>query len=149
MLETDCILSKNWLTKINNYVQFCGPFLISGSIYDGLTHSDPGSIMSTHINGGTSLYHTGNKMLQSLMCLLKEKIAYEVHTKNNIGLSYDYALKLMIDNNLKLNDKSYELWKFINKYYISNPLIINLSTDNDTGHLNINQKYNFAILHKK
>ena len=55
----------------------------------------------------------------------------------------------MIDNNLKLNDKSYELWKFINKYYIGNPLIINLSTDNDTGHLNINQKYNFAILHKK
>jgi hypothetical protein len=149
MLETDCILGKNWLTKINNYVQSCGPFLVSGSIYDGLTHSDPGSIMSTHINGGTSLYHTGNKMLQSLMSLLKEKIAYEVHTKNNIGLSYDYALKLMIDNNLKLNDKSYELWKFINKYYISNPLIINLSTDNDTGHLNINQKYNFAILHKK
>ena len=83
------------------------------------------------------------------MSLLKEKIAYEVYTKNNIGLSYDYALKLMIDNNLKLNDKSYELWKFINKYYIGNPLIINLSTDNDTGHLNINQKYNFAILHKK
>jgi hypothetical protein len=153
LLETDCILNKDWLQSIYKYVQYSNGFLVSGATYDGTVFSKAGSAMMNHINGGVALYATGNHILNKVLQLLSKFLHEQIHY-NSPGLAYDYAFKILIDHNL--NDytataTTREIWKFINRNYIINKLIFNCSTKND---INLDEKkllikYNFAILHKK
>jgi hypothetical protein len=152
-LETDCILNTNWLNKINLYIKSANGFLISGATYDGVVFSKAGSAMMNHINGGTAMYATSNYIFQIIIGLLSRFLHEQIHF-NSPGLAYDYALKILIDNNLNnyaLDYKTRELWQFINRNYIPTKLVINCSTKKDTN-LNVetlSKKYDFAILHKK
>lgn len=153
MLETDCILAEDWFERIDNYVNNSNGFLVSGAVYDGNVLSNSGSLLCTHINGGSALYATGNEILQKLIESLK--IFMEIQIKNKMrGLAYDCALKMMIDqnlNNMKSSLKTKETWKFVNRNYVSNKLIFNycLPQDSSVDTNEIKTKYNYAILHKK
>lgn len=152
-LETDCILSPKWLTKIINYTKYANGFLISGAMYDGLVLTKADSPMRTHINGGTALYATSNKILQELIIMLGEFIEKQV--VNNIpGLAYDYALKLLIDHNVNntLNEPlEKDIWQFIHRNYLHCKAIINCSSPTDSliDEKTLYTKYQYAILHKK
>lgn len=152
-LETDCKLSDNWLNKIFDYVLSSNGFLISGATYDGNVFIKAGSAMLSHINGGTAIYSTNNVILQQLCQYLSEFII--VQTQRNMpGLAYDYALKLLIDyqiNNIKHDNKKLQFWKFINRNYLPNKLIINycIAQDSFVDDQEIIKLYNPAILHKK
>lgn len=153
LLETDCVLGVDWIEKIMNYIRYANGFLISGAVYDGESDYKSNSIMSTHINGGTGIYSTGNKILQSLIKTLEERVKEEV-SKDMIGLAYDYALKAMIDNNNDRDDLSpvcKKIWRFIKRNYLPNKLIINCSTANDNrlSKTHLKKIHNYAILHKK
>lgn len=153
LLETDCLLGVDWIEKIMNYTRYANGFLISGAVYDGESDYKSNSVMSTHINGGTGIYATGNKILQSLIKTLEELMKEEV-SKDMIGLAYDYALKAMIDNNndrKEVSPQIKKIWRFIKRNYLPNKLIINCSTIND-DQLNktyLKKIHNYAILHKK
>lgn len=153
MLETDCFLRDNWINDIYNYVKYANGFLISGAIYDGKVFTKAGSAMLNHINGGTALYATGNELLQKtidlLFIFLQKQVAH-----NMPGLAYDYAFKLMIDNNInssynKIEDK--EIWQFINRNYLPCKLMVNCSTpiDKYLDQKKLMTKHNYAILHQK
>lgn len=153
MLETDCILNTNWINDIYNYVKYSNGFLVSGAINDGSSFSKSNSSILNHINGGTGIYATGNIILQKLIKILALFIEDQTQ-KNNPGLAYDYALKLLIDiniDNIEADINTKNIWKFINRNYVQNNLIFNYSllqdacVDKDI----INKKYNYAVLHKK
>lgn len=153
MLETDCMLGKDWLSRLYNYTKYSNGFLVSGATYDGSVFAKAGSTMLSHINGGTALYATGHNVLQQLIIVLSIFLQNQIK-KNMIGLAYDYALKILIDNNLNninISSEDRAIWKFINRNYLPCKHIINCSTPNDkTLDPNIlNQQYNYAILHKK
>lgn len=153
LLETDCFLRYNWINNIYNYIKYANGFLVSGAPYDGRVFTKAGSAMMNHINGGTAIYATGNELLQKIIDLLfiflQEQVANSMP-----GLAYDYAFKLMIDNNInnsynKIEEK--EIWQFIHRNYLSCKLIVNCSTPMDK-HLDKNElmiKYNYSILHQK
>lgn len=153
LLETDCIFGTNWLNKIHKYIQSANGFLVSGATYDGTVIMKSGSPMLTHINGGTALYATGHPLFKHMIEILDTFVAYQV-ANGMPGIAYDYALKILIDSAIDChhNDtKQHEIWKFINRNYVPNKLIINCSTSADK---NINndllvKKYAFSILHKK
>lgn len=153
MLETDCFLRDDWINNIYNYVKYANGFLISGATYDGKVVTKAGSVMMNHINGGTALYAAGNELLQKtidlLFIFLQHQIAHDMP-----GLAYDYAFKLMIDNNInnsyyKIEDR--EIWQFINRNYLPCKLIVNCSTpiDKDLDKNELMIKYNYSILHQK
>jgi hypothetical protein len=153
LLETDCFLKHNWINDIYHYVKYVNGFLVSGALYDGTVFTKSGSSMMNHINGGTALYATGNDILQKTIDLLF--IFLEKQVQNNMpGLAYDYAFKLMIDNNINNSYnkiKERKIWQFINRHYLPCKLIINCSTPIDK-HLDKNElmiKYNYSILHQK
>ena len=153
LLETDCFLKHNWINDIYHYVKYVNGFLVSGALYDGTVFTNAGSSMMNHINGGTALYATGDSVLQKTIDLLF--IFLEKQVQNNMpGLAYDYAFKLMIDNNINNSYNKIEqrkIWQFISRHYLPCKLIINCSTPTDK-HLDKNElaiKYNYSILHKK
>jgi hypothetical protein len=152
-LETDCFLKENWINDIYNYVKYSNGFLVSGATYDGTVFTKAGSIMMSHINGGTALYATGNKFLQKIVDILSTFLQKQV-ANNMPGLAYDYAFKLMLDNNLNNtfnNHEEHSIWQFINRNYLPCKLIVNCSTSLDAN-IDKNElirKYNYAILHKK
>lgn len=150
MLETDCILNKNWIKKIDYYTKHSNGFLISGAINDCSMFTKSGSPILTHINGGTALYATKNIILQKLIKLLDCFLEIQIK-KGNIELAYDYALKLLIDGCFDQQSDNKDIWKFINRNYLSNNLIFNYSIPQDSiiDKKTINKKYNYAILHKK
>lgn len=153
LLETDCLLGENWIDKLYHYTKYSNGFLISGATYDGLVFAKSGSAMLNHINGGTGLYATGNKILQNTITFLSEFLIQQI-SYNMPGLAYDYALKLLIDHNINHtynNSKEREVWQFINRNYLPCKLIINCSTDtyNDIYVNNLQKKYNYSILHIK
>lgn len=153
-IETDCLLSKNWLTRLYNYTKASNGFLISGSIYDGKVTSRANSPLMLHLNGGTSLCATGDPSLHYLITVLLDKSLKKMIHHGLHGLAYDYALKLLLDYGLNssINDPiTHSIWKFINKNYIPNKLIINYSTvaDKETDEQKLQKQYNYAILHKK
>lgn len=153
LLETDCLLSENWLIKLYNYTNNVNGFLVSGAWYDGCVFAKSGSTMLTHINGGTALYATNHKVLQKLILVLSIFLQYQIEY-NMPGLAYDYALKILIDNNLNNINNSYEdreIWKFINRNYLPCKAILNCSTgmDKNLDTRLLSTKYNYAILHKK
>lgn len=153
LLETDCIFSYDWLTKIYNYTKYSNGFLISGATYDGDVFAKAGSAMLTHINGGTALYATNNPILIQLIKILGVFMINQIKI-NTPGLAYDYGLKLLIDNKLNGSEpesQSRKFWQFINRNYLPNKLVFNCSTSVD-AHINTEdmfKKYQFAILHKK
>lgn len=154
LLETDCILSPDWLIKLINYTRYANGFLISGAMYDGTVFVKANSQMKTHINGGTGLYATGDKVLQQLIVILAQCMEKQI-ADNIPGLAYDYALKLLIDNNLDLSmDKSpkeKDIWQFIHRNYLHCKAIINCSCSVDAA-MNpkeLYDKYEYAVLHKK
>jgi hypothetical protein len=153
LLETDCFLKNNWINDIYNYVKYANGFLVSGALYDGTVFTKAGSPMMNHINGGTAIYATGNPVLQKTIDLLF--IFLEKQVQNNMpGLAYDYAFKLMIDNNINNSYNKIEqkkIWQFINRHYLPCKLIINCSTpiDKNIDKNELMIKYNYSILHQK
>jgi hypothetical protein len=150
LLESDCILSKNWLEAIVTYVDNSNGFLISGAVYDGMINMEKN--MRNHINGGTSLIATGNKNFQQLMKFLYYWMTQQIEKDNY--LAYDYALKQMIlenVDNINLSKTEKIIWNFINRNYVSNNLTFNVSTKSDSiiDPIYMKQLYNFAILHTK
>ena len=153
-LETDCILSHNWINRIYRYTKYSNGFLISGAIYDGEVFVKSGSAMMTHINGGSGLYATGHEILHVLCEIAEKFIVDQVSSGNMPGLAYDYAIKLLIDhqlNNAESGTKRRQFWQFINRNYVANKLIFNCCTalDRHMDIENLNTKYNPAVLHKK
>lgn len=153
LLETDCIFSYDWLTRIHNYTKYANGFLISGATYDGNVSAKAGSAMMTHINGGTALYSTNNPVLIQLIKILGVFMINQIKI-NTPGLAYDYGLKLLIDN--KLNDSvpgspSKKFWQFVSRNYLPNKLILNCSTslDHNIDSEKMYEKYEYAIMHKK
>lgn len=152
LLETDCILSNNWLTNIYNYIEYANGFLISGATYDGNVFMKAGSAMLTHINGGTAIYATYHPALQRFISMLEKFVV--LHANGSMpGLAYDYAAKLLIDHQINHpQDILYNnFWHFINRNYLPNKLIGNCCTSMDTNIdvTDINKRCKFAILHKK
>ena len=153
MLETDCILGEDWLQRLYNYTRHSNGFLVSGATYDGSVFAKAGSTMLNHINGGTALYATGHLVLQGLVSVLS--IFLQNQIKNTMpGLAYDYALKILIDNNLNnisISSEKRSIWKFINRNYLPCKHIINCSTppDKTLDTSLLYKQYNYAILHKK
>jgi hypothetical protein len=146
LLETDCILSNDWLEKIKNYVENSNEFWISGALYDGEQFStDP--TMLTHING-VALYATGKKNFQIFMQHFEQDFLESV--KQTPNLAYDWAFRCFINENIK-NKKDHFFWKFINRNYVANKFIFNfsLSFDENFDENKIMNLYNYAILHKK
>lgn len=146
LLETDCILSSDWLEKISNYVANSNGFLISGSTYDGGMYSTD-NLMLTHING-VALYATGHYLFQSIM------EHYEVYflelVKELPNLAYDWGFNIFIKENLK-KQENHNFWKFINRNYVTNKYIFNycLKQDKKFCEKELMRIYNYAVLHKK
>jgi len=152
-LETDCFFKPGWLYKIKNFVKHSNGFWISGATYDGSGFCKANSLMMTHINGGTALYATGNKNLQTFIEMSEEFVLKRIK-EGDCYLAYDYGIKMFIDYNINNNfSNPYDVlvWKMINRQYTPNNLIGNFSTSNDT-HLSleeIDKIYNYYIIHKK
>lgn len=152
-LETDCILKPNWLDKIHSYVQNSNGFLISGATYDGDVRAvEQNKHLITHLNGGTSIYHSKHPVLQKLYKYLTLFLPQYI-VKDNCKTAYDYAVKVLIDNNLydpNTSDIDLQIWKFINRFYIKNSLIGNYSIEKQAQSLSdIDRMYGFYIIHKK
>jgi len=146
LLEVDCILGDNWLSRIKSYVDHANGFWISGSTYDGLSFSKE-SLYLSHLNGGTSLYATGDtnfvNFIECFYLYLIQKI------EEIPDLAYDWGIRMFIDELMASEEKLLNS-KFINRKYLRNNLVFNLSLEQDNIDLDLfNKIYNFAILHKK
>jgi hypothetical protein len=149
LIETDCNFSQNWVYRLSKYTEFSGGFWISGALYDGFSFSWHDLTVITHING-VALYATGDVYFQMFIDKVDSAIQ-EYATKNPI-IGYDYAIRKLIDSKLQEGKSSCRrYWLFVNRNYISNQLIINMSpqADKDIPDEYIREKYNYAILHKK
>ncbi len=153
LLETDCHFKKNWLNHLKNFVDYSNGFWISGATYDGSVACNASSFMMTHLNGGTSLYATGNNNFQIFMDYAEAFLLKQI--KNNmVNTAYDCGIKMFIDSNINNNNHDIEnilLWKMINRNYLPNKLIGNFSTDKDKDLdiKDIDRIYNYCIIHKK
>lgn len=146
LLETDCILDKEWINKLSNYTQYVGPFLISGATYDGMNFTDDIPMMN-HLNG-VALYATSDATFHSLIEELK--LFIESYKETTPVLAYDYAMFVMMYNGLKNTDVSH-IWRFIRRYSLVCPFILNYSTHVNTC-ISVSDVENlqpFAVLHKK
>lgn len=147
LLETDCLLAKDWLEKLVNYTEHCNGFWISGATYDGGMYSSD-ELMLNHING-VALYATGNTYFQIFMKYFDQYLRESIKN-NDPFLAYDWAMKIFINENLK-SEENHLLWKFIKRNYLVNNLIFNYSLKEDEIYQEekIMKIYNYAILHKK
>jgi hypothetical protein len=150
LLETDCLLGKNWLHRINDYIRTSNGFWISGSMYDGNANFE--KYMKSHINGGTCLCATGDSNFQKFLDLFYDWFKITVKTDNY--LAYDYGIKKFIMSNTEVYqniEKERKIWQFIDRMYARNNLIFNLSVHVDKLEdiKRFNELFNFAILHTK
>ena len=134
------------LTKYSN------GFWVSGSQYMGTARcdTDPLKLLTEHINGGVCLYATGDDNFQRFLDLMRECLVDIV--KQFPAYPYDYIIPIMIHNFIKSENKNiYHFGKYVEKYYCTNNLIANLSTNIDSfiDPEEIFRLYNYKILHKK
>jgi hypothetical protein len=147
LLESDCLVTPDWLQRLTNYTRNSGGFLIAGALYDGKTDSnywnDVG--ISRHING-VALYATGDRSFQKFIKMFDAYLKKCIKEYPYAG--YDHILSVMIQENLK---KGTDFWRFVNRNYIHIQLIVNYSRPEDkpTTEDQIRKLYNYAILHKK
>lgn len=151
-LETDCILYKNWVNTLINYVEYSGDFLISGSTYDGTIVINPNEIIgNAHING-VALYKTGSNVFQFLLDRLNDYIL-ELVDKMYIATAYDYVLcKLIFDKIKTSTNEEYTFWKVVYRYITKNTFIINASVAGDTNipeSVFLDRFPKCVVLHKK
>jgi hypothetical protein len=152
LLETDCILKHNWLIACENYVKYCGSFLISGSTYDGmgvvnLQFKNPSPFF--HING-VAFYATGSPVFQKIMDELDPYLVYYAKYVSPIN-AYDYVMTYMIFHQLN-EPNNFKFWKYVYRNIIKNTLIVNysLSMDKTSSVSTIYQLFpSCVILHKK
>ena len=157
-LECDCYFGNNWANRLKGFVRYSGDFWICGSIYDGTEQKikDVGSkrltVMNTHINGGTALYATGNKEFLKFLHLSENYLKSYVQEVNP-KVAYDYFIKESLDClfTLFIDPNNIKVAKFINRKYLVNNLILNYSdkASENVEISDINETYDYAILHKK
>lgn len=151
-LECDVIFCKDWLYNLYNYCKFSGPFLISGSNYNGHSYMGFHDINSYHINGGVCLYATGSNLLSKYMEYCFDSVP--VYVKNiSINMPYDYIIYYILTDNYNYDLKNRNIMKFLKKNFITNNLIVNycnnIPQDIEVTAQEIIKKYNPAIIHKK
>jgi len=148
LIETDCIVKPDFLTKLSLFTEYSGGFLIAGSTYDGTRYSSPNTLGFFHLNG-VALYNTGSKEFQTLV---QNVDAYIVeHVKKETFVAYDYAITQMVLNYI-LDHSKHAKWKHIYKQLIKTNYIVNMSTieDKEVSVAHVNKLYpNHVILHKK
>lgn len=148
-LECDCFFGKNWLKRLDQFVDSANGFWVSGATYAGLFYKDLQHTTLNHINGGTGLYATGHKPFQAFVMFCREVFQYYVTCRSN--LPYDCFLHSMIEDfyNIDLNHRF--IWQFIRQHYVPNKLIQNYSPVHDrlTDVGQIAKHSNYAVLHKK
>jgi hypothetical protein len=148
LLETDCVLSTDWIEKLYNYTRHAGGFWISGATYDGTFFNLWNDrILFNHLNG-VGLYATGNKDFQYFLKLFDIFYIYNVHCKvDRIG--YDHCMRGMIDYFLQTRPMVY-YWRVVDRNMIRNQYIINCSPVGDADMASyIDKIYDYAILHIK
>jgi hypothetical protein len=152
-LEIDSIVTPNWLNRIDKFTtRNEGSFWVSGPYYDGVNYRIK---KRHHINGGTALYATGENTLQLLMKAVREYIKYRVEN-GKLVYTYDFGIRDFIDDQFnyvsEIGDiEGVRLWNYIDRQYLKNNLIYNLSTKYDE-HEDLDKfykLYDFAILHTK
>ena len=145
ILETDCTIKKDWLEKLERYVENCGGFWISGSLFNGFKDSYWKSTSLAKSLNGVALYATGNTEFQNFIKMFDSWLIERV--KITPTIAYDHGIAIMIEEHIGSNN---EYWVMVNRNYITNQFIINLSPDwmkdYDISKLNI---YDYVILHKK
>jgi hypothetical protein len=150
LLESDCILSKNWALACINYVKYSGTFLVSGASYDGSMQIPIYDIsMFLHING-VAFYKTGDPMFKNLLAHLDSYILKLV--PDNGHVAYDLAITNMIFDMFSSDKSNYDFWRYIYRNITKNTLIINASTylDKNTDIFTFYDKFpSCVILHKK
>lgn len=151
ILECDCILYKDWMKRIDNYIDSQN-FLISGSQSDSPNDDDFYHLRNQHINGGTAIYATGYSFFQKFIKLCEDLWPLYIKYKH-WNLPYDYILLLVIENyfNYSKSKDDKILWSYIKKQYVYNNLIFNWS-DKTYEFLNpeqIKAICNPAVLHQK
>jgi hypothetical protein len=146
LLEVDCFLRKDFITKLSKYVEYSGGFIISGTTYDGDLNLFKDVPLYLHHLNGVALYKTGDPIFHFLIEELNNFIIDE--TKKNPVLAYDIGLSLMI-NKRAIHSKD-SRWKIIFKNVIKTNYIVNLSPQVDAKTENIMKLYpTCVILHKK
>ena len=148
LLETDCLLKKNWKEVCSNYLKYCGDFLISGAGYNGDTYLDTKSNDFNHTNG-VAFYKTSNAVFTMLINAVEEYIIKNV--PDDPVVAYDIAISRTLYS--KMHDINiYKEWKDIFRKVIKNTLILNCSLTSDKA-ITVNEcDQNFpshVILHKK
>lgn len=147
VLETDCYLGRNWLSKLKNHCAQSDSFWVSGAPYGG-TYSLPDAPgLLTHLNG-VALYATGSKGFQTfLACFRKFLVRFTLLMPE---IAYDHGMRLFIDGNLR-NQKASAQWEFIDRQFLKTELILNFSLPQDAlvDAQSVLKKTSCAILHKK
>lgn len=151
-LESDCFMKPGWLHSLYNFTKYSNGFWVSGSQYMGTARcdTDPLKLLTEHINGGVCLYATGDDNFQRFLDLMRECLVDIV--KQFPAYPYDYIIPIMIHNFIQSENKNvYHFGKYVEKYYCTNNLIANLSTNTDSliDPEEIFRLYNYKILHKK
>lgn len=157
-LETDVYLSEQWIDKLHYFVEYSGGFWISGATYDGyMLNTESGDfidqVFNNHINGGTALYACGNNdFINFVKHCQKSLHQYCVVYNGRYSTPYDYFIYIAVRS--LSNTLSYCIdgtYKYIKRQYLKNNLILNFSTSSDTKKnlKDIQNKYNYAIIHKK
>lgn len=149
-LECDCALIGNWLGKLYNYCRFSDQFWISGSYYDGHNLEHYGHIVNQHLNGGSSLYATGNIGCQNFIQLCFKLLPLYVE-KYSKGVPYDYCIYQIIEDYFNFDHLHRHIWQFIKRNYLHNNIILNYSThkDIDIELEHMLKLYRPAIVHQK
>jgi len=154
-LECDCYFGKDWLRRIEQYTNNYGGFLISGAIYLGNYEVDKKihDIINSHINGGICLYATGISFFQKYMKFCHDKMP-EIIRKSSMGdVAYDFGLKMIMDDyyNDPILIQEREFFQFVRQKYVVNSLIGNFS-NKACEYMKLEEiqdKYNFALIHRK
>jgi len=147
LLETDCVLSENWVEKLYNGVKYSGGFWVLGASYDGNLSLWKNRSLHYHLNG-VALYSTGSPDFQGFLQLFDAFMCY--YMKNVCSVTgYDHAMRVMIDYFAE-NRMSEYYWKFVDRNMLRTQLIINCSMRDDS-HMKpkIDILYDYAILHIK
>jgi hypothetical protein len=148
LLETDCMLKKNWKDVCSNYLKYCGDFLISGAGYDGDAYLDVTSSDFNHTNG-VAFYKTSSPDFYKLIQAVENYIILAAPVDPIIA--YDIAITRTVYYKMK-DSSTYKEWKTIFRKIVKNTLILNCSLVSDK-HITLYEcDQNFpshVILHKK